>query len=39
MTVKKAVNLDGTAHVRDLHGVVERGNAAIGVLITVQEPT
>jgi len=27
------------AHVRDLRGVVERENAAIGVLITLQEPT
>jgi site-specific DNA-methyltransferase (adenine-specific) len=27
------------AHVRDLRGVVEREGAAIGVLITLQEPT
>ncbi|MFH1421157.1 MAG: DNA methyltransferase [Planctomycetota bacterium] len=27
------------AHMRDLRGVVERENAAIGVLITMQEPT
>jgi len=29
----------GAAHVRDLRGVVEREHAAIGVLITMQEPT
>jgi hypothetical protein len=29
----------GVAHVRDLRGVVERENAAIGVLISMQEPT
>ncbi len=28
-----------SAHVRDLHGVVERENAAIGVLISLNEPT
>jgi site-specific DNA-methyltransferase (adenine-specific) len=27
------------AHVRDLRGVVERENAAIGALISMQEPT
>jgi len=27
------------AHVRDLHGVVEREKAAVGVLITMQDPT
>jgi SAM-dependent methyltransferase len=27
------------AHVRDLHGVIEREQAEIGVLITMQEPT
>jgi len=27
------------AHVRDLHGVVEREKAAVGVLIAMQEPT
>jgi DNA modification methylase len=27
------------AHVRDLHGVMEREKAALGVLITMQEPT
>jgi DNA modification methylase len=27
------------AHVRDLHGVIDRDNAAIGVLITMEEPT
>lgn len=26
-------------HVRDLHGVIDRENAAIGVLITMEEPT
>ncbi len=29
----------GPAHVRDLHGVVDRESAQIGVLITFQEPT
>jgi DNA modification methylase len=29
----------GVAHVRDLRGVIEREQAAIGVLITMQEPT
>lgn len=29
----------GVAHVRDLRGVVDRTEAAIGVLITLQEPT
>jgi len=29
----------GAAHVRDLHGVVDREKAAIGVLITMQPPT
>ncbi|MFZ1934174.1 MAG: DNA methyltransferase [Thermoguttaceae bacterium] len=29
----------GAAHVRDLRGVVERENAAIGVLITMEAPT
>ena len=29
----------GVAHVRDLWGVVEREEAAIGVLISLQEPT
>ena len=29
----------GSAHVRDLKGVLERENAAIGVLISMQEPT
>ena len=29
----------GVAHVRDLRGVVEREKAAIGVLITLQDPT
>ena len=29
----------GAAHVRDLRGVVERTNAVIGVLISLQEPT
>ncbi|MHB8123755.1 MAG: DNA methyltransferase [Desulfuromonadaceae bacterium] len=29
----------GSAHVRDLKGVLEREKAAIGVLITMQEPT
>ena len=29
----------GPAHVRDLRGVVERENAAIGELITLEEPT
>ena len=29
----------GVAHVRDLRGVVEREEAAIGVLISLQEPT
>jgi hypothetical protein len=29
----------GVAHVRDLRGVVDREQAAIGVLITLQEPT
>ena len=29
----------GVAHVRDLRGVVEREDAEIGVLITMQEPT
>jgi hypothetical protein len=28
MTAKKAMNLDGAAHVRDLHGVVDREKAA-----------
>jgi len=27
------------AHVRDLHGVVERENAAIGVLLAIEQPT
>ncbi|MEN6571414.1 MAG: DNA methyltransferase [Anaerolineaceae bacterium] len=27
------------AHVRDLHGVIDRENAEIGVLITMEEPT
>ncbi len=29
----------GVAHVRDLRGVVEREDAALGVLVTLQEPT
>jgi DNA modification methylase len=29
----------GVAHVRDLRGVIERENAAIGVLISMQQPT
>ncbi|MGC9319433.1 MAG: DNA methyltransferase, partial [Armatimonadota bacterium] len=29
----------GVAHVRDLRGVIEREDAAIGVLITLEEPT
>jgi hypothetical protein len=29
----------GSAHVRDLKGVIEREKAAIGVLISMQEPT
>jgi len=29
----------GVAHVRDLRGVIERENAEIGVLITLQKPT
>jgi len=29
----------GPQHVRDLHGVVEREKAEIGVLLTMQEPT
>jgi site-specific DNA-methyltransferase (adenine-specific) len=29
----------GAAHVRDLHGVVDREGAAIAVLLTMQEPT
>jgi hypothetical protein len=29
----------GVNHVRDLRGVIERENAAIGVLITMQDPT
>jgi hypothetical protein len=29
----------GVAHVRDLRGVVEREQAAIGAVITLQEPT
>ena len=29
----------GPAHVRDLRGVIERENAEIGVLITLEEPT
>ena len=29
----------GAAHVRDLRGVVERENAAIGALLTMEEPT
>lgn len=29
----------GVAHVRDLRGVIERENAAIGVLITLRKPT
>ncbi len=29
----------GVAHVRDLRGVVEREQAAVGVVITLQEPT
>lgn len=29
----------GVAHVRDLRGVIEREKAAMGVLITLQEPT
>jgi site-specific DNA-methyltransferase (adenine-specific) len=29
----------GSAHVRDLRGVIEREKAAIGVLISLQEPT
>lgn len=29
----------GVNHVRDLRGVVERENAALGILITMQEPT
>jgi DNA modification methylase len=28
-----------SSHVRDLHGVVDRDNAAIGVLISMEEPT
>ena len=36
-----SVKAGGTnaAHVRDLHGVIDRENAAIGVLITMEEPT
>jgi DNA modification methylase len=29
----------GVAHIRDLRGVIERENAEIGVLITMEEPT
>ena len=29
----------GSAHVRDLKGVLEREKAAIGILISMQEPT
>lgn len=29
----------GSAHVRDLRGVIEREKAAIGILLTLQEPT
>ncbi len=29
----------GPAHVRDLHGVVERENAALGLLISMEDPT
>ncbi|MEN6432471.1 MAG: restriction endonuclease [Smithella sp.] len=29
----------GSAHIRDLKGVLEREKAAIGVLISMQEPT
>ncbi len=29
----------GVSHVRDLRGVVERENAALGILITMQDPT
>jgi SAM-dependent methyltransferase len=29
----------GVAHIRDLRGVIDRENAEIGVLITMQEPT
>lgn len=36
-----SVKAGGTnaSHVRDLHGVIDRENAAIGVLITMEEPT
>ena len=36
-----SVKAGGTnaSHVRDLHGVIDRDNAAIGVLITMEEPT
>ena len=36
-----SVKAGGTnaAHVRDLHGVIDRENAAIGVLLTMEEPT
>ena len=37
ISVKAGVT--GPAHVRDLRGVVEREKAAIGLLITMQEPT
>ena len=36
-----SVKAGGTnaSHVRDLHGVIDRENAALGVLITMEEPT
>ncbi len=36
-----SVKAGGTnaGHVRDLHGVIDRENAAIGVLLTMEEPT
>ena len=37
-SVKAGQNIN-VAHVRDLRGVIEREKAAIGVLITMEEPT
>ncbi len=37
-SVKAGLNVN-VAHVRDLRGVIEREKAAIGVLITMEEPT
>jgi len=37
-SVKAGLNIN-VAHVRDLRGVIEREKAAIGVLITMEEPT